>query len=78
MHRAIPKANRTSPTKLKARPTRLLIFPVILYGINRNHLGFSDRTTVSMVHPMKNIEPIMIIRYPMVSLCLDSSAFSWR
>lgn len=25
---------------------------------------------------MKNIEPIMVTRYPTVSLCLDSSAFS--
>jgi len=38
--------------------------------------GFSTVMTVSRRPPMKNIEPIMVIRYPIVSLCLDSSAYS--
>ena len=49
-----------------------------MYGIIRNQFGFSPFVRVMIWPPTKNIEPMVVTKYPTVSLCLDSSAFSWR
>jgi len=75
---AMPRIRSTMPASVRDKPRRLYGWGVKWYGIIRNHSGFSTVITVSRRPPTKSIAPIMVIRYPMVSLCLDSSAFSWR
>jgi len=78
MLRAIPKQSKTRPMDVKDRPKRLYGCGVKWYGIIRNYSGLSTVTTVSSNPPIKNIDPITVIKYPTVSLCLDSSAFSCK
>lgn len=78
MLRASPKQSKTRPIDVNDNPKRLYGCDVKWYGIIRNYSGFSTFITVSSNPPTKNIEPITIIKYLTVSLCLDSSAFSCK
>jgi len=78
MLRAIPTKSRTRPATVNDRPRRLTGCHVKLYGIMRNHAGFSVFARVISSPPTKYIEPAVIMKYPTVSLCLDSSAFSCK
>lgn len=46
--------------------------------MKRSQLGFCVVVTVIKVPPAKNMVPVIMIRQAIVSLCLDSSAFSCR
>lgn len=77
----MPSVSRVMPIDVRVNPRRLCgsgCCGVILYGIMRNQSGFCMVVTVSSKPPVKNIEPMVARKYPTVSLCLDSSAFSCR
>jgi hypothetical protein len=78
MLKAIPRQMSTSPTVVRDNLRDYMCGVLSGKGIIKNHSGFSTVIMVSSNPPIRNMEPITVRKYPTVSLCLDSSAFSCR
>jgi len=62
MLKAIPRQSSTKPKTVADRPRRLYGWGARLYGIIRNHSGFSPFVRVMVWPPTKNIEPMVVMK----------------
>jgi hypothetical protein len=58
----IPKIIREAPLNINVKPKKAPAVTLALYGMKRNHEGFSPKLRLSSMPPTKNMEPARNIK----------------
>jgi len=74
----MPATLRKTPTRRNDISRNIASVKSAMYGMNRNQLVSRLITSEDRIPPTKNTDPARNMMYAIVSLCLDSAAFSCR